>query len=238
MHPFPVSELQILQERYLERQALAVCRSATFLDCLRARGVPPTLTIKTPRGTMMTVNASQISGSRVKFFAHLDLGGDLQRVLTLRGEEFVTLYTHWLLHEYTERYRALSTLGHQRWLVQVVTLVVIRFLMEQKYDRSLAHGQATFADPWACNAMWHLQTLHALPENQARMIHHITRDPAQQATIMEQFWDQLDVRLQGHLVGIPDPLPPLPEGMQLPFAQLAQPFASLPLPESEEGKDE
>jgi len=237
MHTLPLLELQILQERYLERQALSVCRSATFLDCLRAREVPPTLTIKTPRGTVMTVSASQIYGSRAKFFAHLDLGGDLQCVLTRRGEEFVALYTHWLLHEYTERYRALSTPGHQGWLVQVVTLVVIRFLMEQKYDLGLAHGQATFADPWACNAMWHIQTLHALPEYQARMIHHITRDPAQQAAIMEQFWDQLDVRLQGHLVEIPDPLPPLPAGTQLPFAQLAQPFAPLPLPESEEGKD-
>src|SRR5260370_37009726 len=98
----------------------------------------------------------------------------------------------------------------------------MRFLMEQKYEVSLMYGRAAFADQWACSAIWHLQTLHALPGSQARLNHHIVRDPEQRQALTEQFWVELDIRLQGHLGGIPDPLPPLPEGIRLPFAQLTQ----------------
>jgi len=221
MMQFPhLSERNPLQERHLERWALEVCRYPTFLECLKAYGIAPTMQVRTPKGKTLTVSASHIYGARTKFFATLDLEEALCH-LTLVGEKFVPLYQEWLLHEYTERYRYLTAPEQRAWLAQVVTLVVARYVMSHKYALSLTQGRQAFADPWVCGEMGYVQVLHSLPNELARLVHHIVRDAEQQQVLIEQFFTELGVRMQGHHFGPPDPLPPLPEGTFLPFTLLS-----------------
>ena len=219
MHFPHFSELDLLRERHLERWALEVCRSLTFLECLKAYGIAPTMQVRMPKGKLLTVSASHIYGARTKFFATLDLEEALCH-LTLVGEKFVPLYQEWLLHEDTERYRYLTAPEQRAWLTQVVTLVVARYVMSHKYAL-FTQGRQTFADPWVGGEMGYVQVLHSLPNELARLVHHIVRDAEQQHVLIEQFFTELGVRMQGHQFGLPDPLPPLPEGTFLPFTLLS-----------------
>lgn len=222
MSSFPCSELTLLQECYLERQALSVCRSATFLGCLQTRNIAESVMVRLPKGKTVAVRASQISGTRAKFFARITLEPD-RCLLTHRGEELVDLYLQWLVQEYTERYRHLKTAEHQHWLTQVVTLVVCRALMEQKYHWATTQGILAFADAWAYQEMARLHLLHTLPGDIARLVHHVVRDPEHQHDLLAAFWTELDVRLQGPHLCFPDPLPPLPGGTLSPFPELTLP---------------
>ncbi len=62
---------QMLLERYAERKALEVCRSATFLKCLKDYGVAPTTTVNSPKGvsilgvTACFYHPSSVNGSEV-----------------------------------------------------------------------------------------------------------------------------------------------------------------------------
>jgi hypothetical protein len=94
--------------------------------------------------------------------------------------------------------------------------------MEQKYERYSKGGRQTFADSWVCCEMGRLTILHTLPGQLAQLVHHIQRDPEQAQSMIDEMYDQTDMRLKTCLFANPDPLPPLPEGLHLPLAMLAQ----------------
>jgi hypothetical protein len=217
-----LSESDMLRERYTERWALKVCRGATFIQCLKKFAIAPTITVSTPKGKSLAINTSDIYAARKRFFAaSLDLEQDVCH-MTAVGDKLVDLYQDWLLHEYSDRYHYVIADAHRKWLKQVIILVVARHLMEQKYSLFNAEGRQTFADAWACSVMCRLQLLNSLPSELARLVHHIMKDPEQKQEFIDQFHSDLDIRMSGYLFIASEPLPPLLEGVILPFALLSQ----------------
>ena len=215
------SEMEDLREQHAERGMVDLFRNATFVSLIRQYGLEEHVVVSTPKGKTLTIKASDVYTARHKFFARFDLNLQSCR-LTISGDVFGELFWNWLLHEYSPRYRFITSEEQQRWLKQVVALVVARHLMETKYALYL-QGEESFADGWACGAICHLQELASQPENAARTIHHIVKDPVQQTVLIEQFYQQADERMKRHQFVLPEPLPPLPQGAVLPFALLMQP---------------
>jgi hypothetical protein len=216
-----MSEVDALRERYTERWVLGVCRSPTFVQCLKVFRIAPTITVGTPKGKSITISASDIYGARKRFFSMLETDQEVC-LLTQVGDKFVDLYQNWLLNEYTDRYRSITLDAHRKWLRQVIILVVARYLMEQKYTLYIAQGRKAFADAWACSEMCRLQLLNSLTSELARLVHHIMDNQEQQQALIDQFHADLEIRMRGQLFTAPDRLPALPEDVTLPFALLTQ----------------
>jgi hypothetical protein len=212
---------QMLLERHAERKALEVCRSATYLKCLKDYGVAPTTTVHAPKGISITVRAIDIYALRKRLFELVNLEC-IEYPLSSMGEHIVDVCEQWLLHEYTGRYRLLISPVQRQWLRSVLILVVVRHIMEQKYERFTKEGGQTFVDPWVCSEMGRLTILHTLPGQLAQLVHHIQRDPEQAQRIIDEMYDKTDKRMKECLFANSDPLPPLPEGLHVPFPLLAQ----------------
>ncbi len=216
-----LSEVDVLRERYTERWALGVCRSPTFIQSLRTFHIAPTITCVTPKGTSITISASDMYGARKRFLSKLESDQEAC-FLTLVGDKYVDLYEHWLLNEHTRRYRFMTLDTHRKWLRHVIILVVAKHLMERKYVLYITQGQKAFADTWACSEMCRLQLLHSLTSELARLVHHIMDDPDQQQELIDQFHADLEIRMRGQLFAAQDPLPALPNDVALPFALITQ----------------
>ena len=212
---------QMLLERYAERKALEVCRSATFLKCLKDYGVAPTTTVISPKGVSITVRAIDIYALRKRLFELVNLEY-IEYPLSSVAEYIVDVCEQWLLNEHTGRYRLLLSPVQRQWLRSVLILVVVRHIMEQKYERFTKEGRQTFVDPWVCSEMGRLTILHTLPGQLAQLVHHIQRDPEQAQRIIDEMYDKTDIRMKECLFASSDPLPPLPQGVHLPFSLLAQ----------------
>jgi len=210
-----------LKERYAERWALVACRSAAFIQCLEACDIAPSLAVSTPRGKSIIIHASDIFAARKKFLADLDLEQDACHMTSI-GDTLVSLFVDWIMHEYSGRYRYIVSDDQRKWLRQVVILVVARHLMHQKYTLYTAQGRQAFSDAWACSEMCRLQILSSLTGELARLVHHIMDTAERQQALIDQFYDDLDVRMRACSLTVPEPLPPLPEGAILPFALLSQ----------------
>lgn len=212
----------VLKERHAERWSLEACRGATFVQCLRAFGIAPTIAVSTPQVRSTSIRAIDIYAARKRYFGGLDIERDVHCCMTTLGDKLVDLYRDWLTHDYTGRYRSITSDAHQQWLKRVIILVVARHLMEQKYAHYAARGCQAFADAWACGEMCRLLLLVSLPGEMARLVHHIVRDPEQRQALIDQFLTDLEVRMRAHPLAAPETLPPLPPGAKLPFALLSQ----------------
>lgn len=226
------TDLTLLVEQHVERWGLDTYRSASFLKVPQAYHLAPTLQVVTSKGNTLILRASDIYGARMKGLTALEMDQD-RSAFTRLGEHLVTVYQDWLLTSYSTRYRHLSTDAQRAWLTQITILVIARHLLDYKWACALLYGTQAFADPWVGSVVSHLALSHGLPGDLARMVHHIVRDPGQQHTLITQFLEDLDNRMQRHPFVFPSPLPSLPEGTQLPlvswFERLrsAQPELSL-----------
>lgn len=216
-----LSELALLQERYLERLALPVSQPASFLGALAEYHLAPTSTVTSPKGKEFTLHASAVYGARNKYFARVDLAWQQRCPLLLLGESLVAGYQQWLTTSYTRSYRCVMTDEQRTWLQQVSTLVVARHLMERKLAGFLAADPHAFADSWVCCMMDRYSLVHLIPGEQARLVHHILREPEREQALIEHFVSILDDRMRRHPFVVPVPLPLLPEGVQLPLAYLS-----------------
>jgi hypothetical protein len=191
------------------------------LKCLKDYEVAPTTTVIPPKGVSITVRAIDIYALRKRLFEQVNLE-HIEYPLSTVGEHIVEVCEQWLLNEHTERYRLLLSPAQHQWLRRVLILVVVRHIMEQKYECFTKEGRQTFVDPWVCSEMGRLTILHTLPGQLAQLVHHIQRDPEQAQKIIDEMFDNTDIRMKVCLFANPDPLPPLPQGVHLPFALLAQ----------------
>src|SRR5258706_6515334 len=116
------SDADNLREQYAERQAIATCRSATFLATVKHFGLEPSMVAQTPKGKVLTFDASDVWAARKKFFARFNLDQHLCR-LSVSGDALVELFYQWLSQEYSERYRYLVSQEQQQWLKRIVMLV-------------------------------------------------------------------------------------------------------------------
>jgi hypothetical protein len=226
------SDLTLLVEQHVERWGLATYRSASFLQVPQAYHLAPTLQIVTSKGNTIVLRASDIYGARMKALGSQEIDQD-RFALTRLGEHLVLTYRDWLLTAYSSRYRHVSTDAQRAWVTQIIILVIARHLLHYKWTCALLHGTQAFADPWVGSVVSHLALSHGLPGDLARMVHHIVRDPDQQHTLMTQFLEDLDDRMQRHPFVFPSPLPSLPEGTYIPLVswferlRVAQPELSL-----------
>jgi len=209
---------EVILEQHLEREALKACRSATTVQCLKDYNIPPTITVtSSAEKDPLSIRASDIAALKKRIF---EQGVDLDQYeypLSTELTHIVDLYEHFLLNEYTPRYRLLVSVTQRRWLKHVVTLVVIRSIMEQKYERSTQEGRRSFADEWVGNEMERLMILRSLPGMVAQLVHHIVKEPNQSQKMIEQLYDSIDMRMKGHALVSPQHLPPLPPGTSLPL---------------------
>ena len=209
---------KIILEQHLEREALKACRSTTFVQCLKDYDIAPIITVTvSEKEDSLSIRASDIAALKKRIFEQqvdLDL---YEYPLSTELTHIVDLYEHFLLNEHTPRYRLLVSVTQRRWLKHVVTLVVIRSIMEQKYERSTQEGGRPFADEWVGNEMERLMILRSLPGMVAQLVHHIVKQPDQVQEMIEQLYSSIDMRMKGHVLVSPKHLPPLPPGTSLPL---------------------
>lgn len=208
--------IQELRERYAERQALKACQSTSFAACLEAFGIPLTISVITPKGDILSISASDIYATRKKFFARRDIEQEQCR-LTVMGDRAIDDYMQWLLQEHTTRYRSITSTEHLQWLKHVVSLIVARHLLEQKYALSLTAERPCFTDSWVFSEMHRLHILNTLPSQLAQLVHHIIRDGTQAQELLDRFHVDLDIRMRERPFALPEPLPPLPAGIRVPL---------------------
>src|SRR5581483_3584795 len=96
------------------------------------------------------------------------------------------------------------------WFRSVTRLAVLWHMMEEKAERS------AFADPWVAQEMQVLLLLNTLSTEIAKAIHHIVKEPKEEAPhLIDQLY-QVHAAAISHPRQAPPPLPPLPEGVSLP----------------------
>ena len=99
----------------------------------------------------------------------------------------------------------------------VVTLVVIRHIIEQKYERSTKEGRYPFIDAWVYSETERLMLLRSLPELVAHLVHHIVNVPDQAQGLIEDLYTSIGMRMKVHLVIEAESLPTLsPRGSVRP----------------------
>lgn len=207
----------LLLEQHLERQALGVYRSAHFLGVLKAYGIAPEIPAQISKEDGQQIRARDIWAARHKMLAAQDLGQE-RFCLSLRATELVTAFQEWLTTSYTPRYRYLTADTQRTWLDQVTLLVVVRYLMEEKYARFLTEGHSTFADPWVGHVMEHLYVDHQLPDLVFQHLKRMNGVPAEQwRSMIASFLKELDDHTSRYPFVQPEPLPPLPRGVTPPF---------------------
>jgi hypothetical protein len=220
-HLPPTSDNQILWERHLERRALRACESSSLEQCLQAFGIATSIQVVTRQGKQVTLQAKDIINVRTwkKF---LESTGRAGGVILLNTEvlELIEQYQDWLLNNYTDRYRWISTRAHRIWLEQVVTLVVVRHVMEHKYHRYLIGEQQAFADAGTVAALDRIYLRHRLYGEIARCVNHQIQEPERRQLYMEAFFTMLDTHLQNLPPLVWEQLPPLPGELPHPYLLL------------------
>ena len=213
------ANIQPLLEQHLERQSLAACRSATFVQCLKDYGIAPTITVtSSDEKNSLSIRASDISSLKKRMIERVVDLEQCEYPLSTELPRIVELCQHYLLNEHTSRYRLLVSHTHRQWLQSVVTLVVIRYIMEQKYEHASVEGCHSFADPWVGSEMERLMILRSLPGMVAQLVHHVVKEPDQAQEMIEQFYTSIDIRMKGHVLVSFKHLQPLPQGTAFPLA--------------------
>jgi hypothetical protein len=211
--PQTLSEAAVL-ECYAERVALTVRRAANFTDCLMQHHLAPQITVTSTKGVPFVLHGKDLchAGTWRKFLAATPLAQSLLCQLVKGSEELTRRYRSFLLSAYTRRYRALVQPEHLAWFRSVTRLAVLWHMMEEKAERS------AFADPWVAQEMQVLLLLNTLSTEIAKAIHHIVKEPKDEAThLIDQLYHVHAAEIS-HPRLAPPPLPPLPGGVSLPLS--------------------
>jgi hypothetical protein len=222
-YAIPLSLLDAQQllhaEQQAEQQALTALRGASFQDCLVIHGIAPAREASTLKGRAVTLRGSDIYDQRTwkKFLTSINQAEAVLQHTGMR-EGLIRHYITWLLHEHTERYRALSHEVELAWLEQVVTLAVTRRIMEQKYEAYAMQGLPAFANPQIAHAVGQVLLLNCLGKEAARLIHHIVKEPEQARLLIAQFYEENERQMQARSLLPPGSLPALQAGDDSPLA--------------------
>lgn len=209
--PHMLSDIAVL-ECYAERAALTLRRAANFTDCLMQQHLAPQITVTSTKGVPFVLHGKDLchTGTWRKFLIATPLVRPLLCQLVKGSEELARQYRTFLLSAYTRRYRALVQPEHLAWFRSVTRLAVLWHVMEEKAERS------AFADPWVAQEMQVLLLLNTLSTEIAKAIHHIIKEPKEEAPRLIDHLYQVHAAAISHPRQAPPPLPPLPEGVSLP----------------------
>jgi hypothetical protein len=217
-------ELPRLLERYAERQALSVLRAANFTHCLLQNHLAAEIEVRDARGNPLTLRGKDLYNEVAwrKFLSTTPITSRLLCSLIEGTEEITRRFRSFLLTAYTPRYRSLVHQDQLVWFRQVTRLVVVRRIMETKYEQSVLLQREIFADAWVGSEMRRLMALNTLASEIAKAIHHIVKAPREHATdLIEQLYHVHARQVLSHIHQQASPLPPLPAGTLSPGLFLA-----------------
>jgi hypothetical protein len=168
---------------------------------------------------MVILRGSDIYDQRTwkKFLTSINQAETMLQLTGVR-EEIIRAYITWLLHEHTERYRALASEADLTWLEQVVTLAVTRRIMEQKYEAYAMQGLPAFADPQIASVVGQALLFTRLGNEAAQMIHHIVKKPEQARHLIAQFHEENERQMQACFLLPPESPPALQVDKGSPLA--------------------
>jgi hypothetical protein len=209
-------------EKHAERRALAYLRGANFTHCLRINDIAPSIDIVDAKGNKITIRGSDIFDERTwkKFLSSTNQESDLCR-LTDVVDGLVRQYRTWLLTEHTKRYQSISSESDLAWFEKVAGMVVVRRILEKKYEVYHCQGLQVFADPWIAVEMSTIMTLNAMAKEIAKAVHHIVKNPDDAQKLVEQVYDIHYNRIQNREQVLREVLPALPAGASMPLALLS-----------------
>lgn len=213
----------LVLEKHAEHRSLSVLRGANFTHCLRINDIATSIEVTDSKGNILTIRGSDIYDKRTwqKFLKLTSPAVDLCQ-LTDVVDVLVKQYRTWLLTEHTERYRAIKDEKDLTWFEQVAGLVVVRQIMEKKYEVYMCQQREVFADPWIAIEMGTLMALNEMAKDSAKVVHHIVKNPEDAQKLIEQLYDVHYARIQDRPQKIREALPPLPMGSSLPLALLPE----------------
>ena len=108
----------------------------------------------TPKGQQFILQGHDLSNERTwkKFLLTQRQPVDLCHLIGV-VEPLARRYRVWLQTCYAQRYQAITTQAEQDWFEQVTQLVVVRKIMERKYEAFVYEHGESFADPWVAEEM-------------------------------------------------------------------------------------
>jgi hypothetical protein len=145
------------QEMREERAAMKIIKAVNPKHMFRKNHVEYQMMVLDPDakpkrkkdGTIELPAAKPITGSQIHgvFSTFLDKTGHSISEAWLTGyiTPLTAAFVQWLLTSYTARYRLLKSDEGQKWLADVCRIVVIDWIMIEKYNRYV-DGEETFAD--------------------------------------------------------------------------------------------
>ena len=104
-------------------------------------------------------------------------------------EQLALRYRAWLLTCYTQRYQAISTQTEREWFEQVTQLVVVRKIMERKYEAFLYEQRESFADLWVAEEMTMLMRIHMMTNEIASTLYRLVKQPGMAQHFIEQLYE-------------------------------------------------
>ncbi len=171
MQPFGGrSALQaFIDERHEEKEAMKLIRAINPKHIFLKNKVPYEMMVLDPSakpkkkkdGTIELPVAKPITGSQIHgvFLTFIDKTEyTIEPWLTGYVTVLTAAFIHWLLNDYTSRYKGLRNEEGMKWLANVCRLVVIDWIMVEKYTRYM-DGEKTFASDKIREKMEHLMLL-------------------------------------------------------------------------------
>lgn len=214
-------ENALLLEQYAERMALSVMRGANFTQCLKINGLAPSIIVTTPKSQRLTLHGHDLSNERTwkKFLLTQGQSVDLCHLVGV-VEQLALRYRAWLLTCYTQRYQAISTQAERDWFEQVTLFVVIRKIMERKYEAFLYEQRESFADPWVAEEMTVLMRIHMMTNEIASTLYRLVKQPGIAQHFIEQLYETHAAHLEKRPQRTRTLLAPLPLETMMPLAFL------------------
>jgi hypothetical protein len=211
----------LLLEQYAERVALLVVRGANFTQCLKINELAPSITIVTPKSQHLTLYGRDLSNERTwkKFLLTQGQSADLCHLVGV-VVQLALRYRGWLLTCYTQRYQAISTQTEQDWFEQVTQLVVVRKIMERKYEAFVYEQCESFADPWVAEEMTVLMRINMMTNEVANTLYRLVKQPGMAQHFIEQLYETHVAHLEKRPQRVRTQLAPLPLGTMMPLAFL------------------
>jgi hypothetical protein len=211
-----------LLEQYAERMALSVIYGANFTQCLKIDGMAPSITIVTPKGQYLTLHGRDLSNERTwkKFLLTQSQSVDLCQLVGV-VEPLARRYRVWLQTCYAQRYQAISTQAEREWFEQVTQLVVVRKIMERKYEAFLYEQRESFADPWVAEEMQVLMRINMMTNEIASTLYRLIKHPGMAHHYIEQLYEVHATYLEKRPQRVRTPLAPLPLGTMMPLTFLS-----------------
>jgi hypothetical protein len=216
-----IEENALLLEQYAERMALSVMRGANFTQCLKINGLASSITVMTPKSQRLTLHGHDLSNERTwkKFLLTQGQSVDLCHLVGM-VEQLALHYRTWLLTCYTQRYQAISNPMERDWFEQVTQLVVVRKIMERKYEAFLYEQRESFADLWVAEEMTMLMRINMMTNEIASTLYRIVKQPGLAQHFIEQLYETHATYIEKRPQRARTLLAPLPPETMMPLAFL------------------